>query len=232
MNLFEAMTGPIARMSYVNRYSSFPVNRRENVAEHSWWVSFIAFLIAQDVQLRTGRSIVWEMLFKRALLHDVSECLSGDIIRSYKHSNPSIERMMKLADEQNMDSLCEGIGEPAGTSVLVAWMAAKDDTIEGRIVAFADMAAVAFYCREEDRSGNRAIRQVLKEMYERWFHTFHEDKLFAPYMEQMFPTHRWPDMLREELVPAQLMYPQGIPVMRDHREGPVAEHTFEGTGQA
>jgi len=227
MNLFSTLTGPIARMSYVNRYSSFPANRRENVAEHSWWVAFIAYLVGQDLDTRRGISVNFELLLKRALVHDLSECLSGDVIRSYKHSNPDIAREMKAADEQNMEGLCSNLGQ-IGNSVEGNWLTAKEDDVEGRIVAFADMAAVAFYCREEDRSGNRAIRPVLKEMYETWFHVFHDDELFAPYIDQMFPTKRWTDMLREESLPAAKMFP-----MQPHgaRE-PVAEHVFEGDGAA
>lgn len=221
MNLFEVMTGPIARMSYVSRYSSFPANRRENVAEHSWWVAFIAMLIGKDLYYNHKVDVKLETLMLRAVLHDISECMSGDVIRSYKHKNEDIRDAMAEADGLATEELVVEWGG-VGNSVRHFWASAKADDIEGEIVAFADMASVVFYCREEDRSGNRAIRPVLAEAYEKWFHKFHEHPLLGRYMLQIFPEGRWPDALREESVTARTMYP-GHPMLFDHSEGPVAE---------
>lgn len=229
MNIFEVMTGPIARMSYVNRYSSFSVNRRENVAEHSWWVCFIAYCIAGDLY-KNGEHIDFESLLEHALMHDVSECLSGDVIRSYKHTNPDVKQAMAEADQINTRGLFDRDEyKTIGKKLYHDWATAKHNgRLEGEIVAFADMAAVGFYCREEDRSGNRAIRSVLAEMFEQWFHEFSQHPLLGQYVAQMFPEGRWPDMLRESSLPAQKMFP--VPMMRDHSEGPTIEHEFRGTG--
>jgi len=218
MDLFHNMTGPIARMSYVNRYSSIPVNRRENVAEHSWWVSFIALMVGTDLQAQ-GHDVKFDTLLMRAIMHDTSECMSGDIIRSYKHSDPEIREAMRNADDMAMAELTSKWGLLVGVALRHWYATAKAEDLEGSIVAFADMAAVAFYCREEDRSGNRAIRRVLREMYETWFHAFADHSELGQYIHQMFPNGRFTDMLREEELPATLMFQisgEARPMMRHH----------------
>lgn len=225
VNIFKIITGRLSRMSYVNRYSSFPVNRRENVAEHSYWVAVIAHIIALEL-IEQGERVSVEHVLKYALWHDVSEVVSGDVIRSYKHSNDAIREAMKDADEDNTYQLIrnQDFGSTA-LEVLSCWKYAKaDTTLEGQIVAFADMAAVAFYCREEDRSGNRAIRGVLKEAYETWFSKYHEHPVLGQFIDQMFPGGRFSEMLREECLPAQLMFPMSA----THSEGPTAQYDSAG----
>jgi len=226
MNLFEVMTSEVARMSRVTRYSSFPVNRMENVAEHSFWVAFISYLIAFDLR-EQGHRIDLGMTLRGAITHDLSEIISGDVIRSYKHTNDDVRQAMKMADHINMDRVTQRDEWGAtGDQTFSDWNNAKSgSTLEGQIVAFADMAAVVFYCREEDRSGNRAIREVLQEAYEDWFSTYHTHPELGKYIDQIFPSHLFSDALREETVPARVMYPGAArPIMADHSEGETSDH--------
>ena len=213
MNLRDVVTGRITGMSSVHRYSSFPTIRRENVAEHSWWVSFIAYLISRDL-VAQGRVVDFGVVVSKAIMHDVSECVSGDIIRSYKHSNGHIADVMLEADQLNMDRLFDGDEyHPIGYGLKKDWESAKiSHRLEGQVVAFADMAAVAFYIREEYLLGNRKLLYVLKEMYETWFHTYHEHPQLGQYIGQMFPNRRFTDILQD-------LDLQAKPMMSDHSEG-------------
>lgn len=202
MNLFNAITGKIARMSHVTRYSSVAVIRRENVAEHSWWVAFISFLVASDLNdtVPVAESVAplvkLEKMLVRALVHDLSECVSGDIIRTFKYSDPALTAAINAADELSIKELAKDLGR-TGETIAYAWRNAKDESIEGDIIRFADMAVVAFYCREEERTGNRGIIPVLQVMYETWLHEFHDHRYLGPYVDALFPTRSYTDMLRE-----------------------------------
>lgn len=227
MNLYDIMTGKTSRMSHVSRYSATSVHRKENIAEHSWWVAFISMIVADDL-LSKGVDISLMKVMSRALVHDLDECLSGDIIRTFKYSNPALSEEIKIAAEQNMVDLTSGYGVSTGGWVRAMWLAAKEDTLEGQTVAFADMATVAFYCRQEDESGNRAIRPVLKEMYEGWFAEFHNHEHLGPYVEQMFPTGRWTDMIRVGSgMSAALMFP----MVHDHSEGETSQPHYDEMGR-
>lgn len=227
MNLFDIITGRLSRMSYVNRYSSFPVHRRENVAEHSYWVAMIALLIARDLNTQ-GNDFDLGVILERALLHDVDECVSGDIIRSFKYSTDELHDAIDDAAEINVRELTSKMGRGVGNELAHAWREAKNVSHAGDIVKFADMAAVAFYCREEHQTGNRAIMPTLKEAYEEWFHVFHNHPLLGQYINQMFPEGRFFDMLREESLPAKKVFDVfKRPIMRDHSEGETLADAYD-----
>lgn len=222
MNLFEIMTGPVSRMSHVTRYSSYPVHRKENVAEHSWWVTFIALLITEDLQ-RQAFDVNMRVVLTRALTHDLDECLSGDIIRTFKYANDQILEAIKETADANMDELCQSMGD-VGWLLRSSWEDAKDDTIEGHIVSFSDMATVALYCREEYRSGNQAGMAVLRESYENWFCNYHDHNPLGQYIEQMFPNRVYSDMLIDRGF--SRMVPPGQ-LSLEHSEGATTPHEWE-----
>jgi len=226
MDLFNIITGPVSRMTHVTRYSSFAVNRKENVAEHSWWVALISMLIGEELTGH-GHQVNMTRLLSRALVHDLDECVSGDIIRSFKYSSDEVHEAISEASVVNMRRITSQMKE-VGPAVYHDWAHSKDDDLEGRIIAFADMAVVAFYCRAEDRSGNRAIRPVLKRMYEEDFSAFHAHPLLGRYMRQMFPNGHFTDILVEYDLPARNMFQQVMPLSERHSEGPVSKHEFEG----
>ena len=70
LDIDQLLTGSIHRMSHVNRYSSVPVNRKENVAEHSWFVAFYAYMIGKDLEAHQHEVDFGELL-SRALVHDL-----------------------------------------------------------------------------------------------------------------------------------------------------------------
>lgn len=194
MNLFDALTGKVSRMAHVTRYSSVAVIRRENVAEHSWWVAFISLIIGTDLN-ENGHGVDLEKLLTRALLHDLSECVSGDIIRTFKYSTPEIAAAIKAADEVSMQGLAAELGR-VGDQIVDHWRNAKDSSLQGDIVSFADMADVVFYCRDEASTGNVGIKPVVQTMYEKWFCKFHNHPYLSQYINQLFPNGFWDDAFR------------------------------------
>jgi len=225
MNLFEAVTGKVTRMSNVTRYSSFPTIRKENVAEHSWWVAFIGYLIAEDMRI-AGFQIDLADVLRKAIVHDLSECMSGDIIRSYKHTNTRVLDAMEEADEEHMELMVKEFGS-VDDVCFDDWMTSKSDKIEGEIVRFADMATVIFYCRTERQLGNAGIDVVLKEVYESWFHKFHDHPDLKVYADQMFPYRHWSD----PYMGLNLRFTEHVktrPLLGDHSEGPVSPLGIDG----
>lgn len=222
MDLFSVLIGPVSRMSHVTRYSSFPVHRRENVAEHSWWVCFISYLISEDLNCSWAadpdddRKINTGVLLSRALVHDLDESLSGDLIRSFKYSDPDLREAVRLAAERNMKELTSKMS-PVGAGVLDDWRSAKKDP-EGDIVAFADMVSVVLYCREEYIGGNQQISRALHELYTNWMYKWHDHPWLGVYADQIFPGRRY----RDALVYAEPAAVPMSPIQRDASEGPTA----------
>lgn len=231
MNLFDVLTSPVSRLSHVNRYSSMPVLRHENVAEHSFWVAFICLVLYRDIERRqNGTNVRLDTLLARALCHDLSEMTSGDIIRSYKHLNPAIKKAMDAADSEAIQRELTKMydGSLDGMSLYMYWSLAKEPTLTGDIVRFADQVAVMIYCRGEDQAGNRNMRHVALELYTLWFKDWHQHEVLGVYADQLFPTKNWADIFADR--PFDPQGELGWRAMNREGEGPVAEHEFEGEG--
>lgn len=201
LDINAALFGTIRRMHAVQRYSSLPVLRPENVAEHSWQVAMLSYMIGLDVREREhGWTVNMELLLSKAICHDLSEVLSGDIIRSFKHSSPEVSSAINRADEINMRKLLiELSGDPAWqnsrwSDVWIAWANAKGTSRESGIVALADMLCVVSYCQEEHALGNRKLDHILKAVYEGALAPMRRDMLWTrPYIDGVFPNALWHD---------------------------------------
>lgn len=197
LDIKAALYGTTRRMHAVQRYSSLPVVRPENVAEHSWQIALLSYLIGLD-QTAQGRQPNMSILLERAIMHDISESLSGDIIRSFKHSSTEIKNAIDNADDLNMVKLMKeltGTNEwestMVGVGVYYAWRDAKRG-FEGEIVAFADLLCVVSYCQEEHALGSRKLDRVLRHLYEHTIIPFSEEHSWClQYVQDLFPTGKW-----------------------------------------
>lgn len=216
LDINAALYGTLRRMHSVQRYSSLPLVRHENVAEHSWQVAMLSWLIATDMVHERGVDLMMEEVLAKAITHDLSECLSGDIIRSYGHSSQQIKDAIAAANAINMTKLCEEVSGGPGhdrwhdklaTNLYDYWVEAKND-FEGAIVAFADMLTVVSYCQQERALGSRKVDHVLEDLYRNVMHRYHEDEAFAPYMREIFPNREWHDPFHQRHLAIRVDQPE------------------------
>lgn len=155
LNITEMLCGDPVRLRYVNRYSTCRVNHQETVAEHSYFVGLYASLIGLWCE-HNNIKLAWSSLMLRTMVHDMEEACSGDWPRHFKHSDDdlaaNLDRVAKIAITRMSKRLTEM--EDPGTVIIHLWTVAKDDTPEGRIVAFADFLSVLSYVSQEHMSGN------------------------------------------------------------------------------
>jgi 5'-deoxynucleotidase YfbR-like HD superfamily hydrolase len=172
------MAGSINRMSHVYRYSSVPVIRKENVAEHSWYVAFYSFFLAQALN-KEGYKIDYGKLLSRALVHDLDESMTGDFLRHIKYGHSDLKRVL---DEVSV-TMIHKIQEDLGTEFEDIWASAKANDIEGDIVSVVDLARVLSYVYEEVKLGNRHVAYILDECcdYISKFVATHEKSPVLPY---------------------------------------------------
>lgn len=194
IDLNRALQGPVRRLSHIQRYSSMPVIRGENVAEHSWQVAFYSYVIGQDLIAR-GYAVRLDVLLSRAILHDLSEAMSGDIIRSYKYGTEQMAEATAHADLANMKVLAEDFGSISG-DILEDWETAKDSDLEGGVVRLADLLCVVTYCAEEYRMGNALLDHILASCYVNLLRPLRASVEFGCYIQQLFPTDRYTDAYR------------------------------------
>jgi 5'-deoxynucleotidase YfbR-like HD superfamily hydrolase len=211
--LYEQLTGPIRRLHHVERFSSVPVLHAENVAEHSWLVAFICILIYQDQAAMDERSpgppddlpcvfkdLDLGVVLPRAICHDISESMSGDIIRSFKYSSKQLAEAMRDADDKNTWRFTRELG-PGGDQLYSYWRDAK--SISGdrncELLAFADVVAVVIKCAEEFWLGNRHLNAICKRAYEDHMQRLaSEFEWLWRYVQMLFPNGLYTDIYRRD----------------------------------
>lgn len=153
-------SGDVRRLSYVDRFSSVPVAVRENVAEHSFWVVLYAAMIHREVD---GPPDAVPGLLAYAAMHDLPECLTGDVVRTFKYSSPEIKEAVEAAECKLLERLEPGLRDLYKEVVAVADGSPIGWYIK-EVVKAADFVSLYQYMWREKRKGNREIDQFFSRM--------------------------------------------------------------------
>ena len=161
INIKDLLLGATMRAAHVHRYSAIPVNHKESIAEHSFFVAIYADRLAVDMCLMEQQS----MILKAALWHDIEETWTGDFIRSFKYSNLEMKNQMDRGARKCAFRVFDEIlrGQIHTDLAIASWDDAKRDDIVGRVVKFADFLSVISYISKEAAMGNRYAALMLKE---------------------------------------------------------------------
>jgi len=146
------------RLSCIVRFNNTPRLASENVAEHSYYVAFLSMLIGDYLEEK-GLEFDKLRLLRMALVHDVEEIISGDIIKVLKSGE--FKKELDNLNLKSMQSLTGVLGEK-GKLYLDLWQETKDKkTLEAKIVDLVDTVALMVYCMKEVHLGNRFLRGTL-----------------------------------------------------------------------
>ena len=143
------------KLANISRWNVEFLYKKASVAEHSFFVAQIAQLIG-IIEERNGAVIDWKRLYRKAINHDIKESVTGDIPHHTKHRKEEVNQALamietelvreyilsEIADEDYRHRIEEIINED------------KDETLEGRILAAADMIDAMLECAQEIRLGN------------------------------------------------------------------------------
>lgn len=147
------------RLGCLMRFSNVPRLAAQSVSEHSYSVAFLAMLVG-DYLADKGGKVDRLRLLKMALIHDVEEVISGDILKTLKHGKFK-EELGKL-NEQNMYYLTRLLGGKK-EEYLDFWREVKDGvTLEAKLISFVDMVDRIVYCLKESHLGNNYFRELLE----------------------------------------------------------------------
>ena len=155
LNLRELCFGETTRLRNIRRFSPAPVLHPENVAEHTFYTAWYAMLIGMQLP-----GVNMGVLLEKALLHDIDEIMSGDIIRTFHRDGGPTERQIHKRALDMVDSLFKRLQPSKGLAsrTVRLWDTAKNKkTLEGRIVAYADFLSVVSYVCQEVECGNVRI---------------------------------------------------------------------------
>jgi 5'-deoxynucleotidase len=153
----------LSRLRFIKRWGLMRNATEEDVAQHSWEVAVLAHalaLIARDV---LGKAIDPNAVATRALFHDATEAITGDLPTPVKYSPAMRQATAHLEDQigQEMVKLLPLALQPGVQSAMdhTQW-----PEHEAQLVKAADRLAAWLKCRAELRYGNREFEQAAQQI--------------------------------------------------------------------
>jgi 5'-deoxynucleotidase YfbR-like HD superfamily hydrolase len=123
----------------------------------------------------------------KALLHDIEESLTGDLVRRMKYFDTEVREDIRRVESIFARELFGSLdNEYVESTYLDIWGDAKDNELSGQIVALADLLCVIAYCDQESSLGNLDLRQIRHDCKELIYDKFRDQPEFiAIYKEAL-----------------------------------------------
>jgi putative hydrolase of HD superfamily len=161
----ERYTNALIVLLRAVRWNRLNRNVPTTVAAHSSYVTITAYILS-CIEEEKGTAINPVESVKRALLHDIPESMTGDIITPTKKKVPGFDEVIAQVEEQMVtENLLVGMPDEL-IKELKLRMLDPFESLEGRIVWAADQFAATVECLMEIRSGNTqyAFRDAMNRM--------------------------------------------------------------------
>jgi len=125
-----------------------------NVAAHSWKVSQYAMFFA-TLEEMNGATVNWKSLYEKTINHDFAEVFIGDIKTPVKHASPELKQMLAHVEEKMMEKfIINEIPQEFQEIFFERMKEGKDNTLEGRLLEFADKLDQFYEAFAELKRGN------------------------------------------------------------------------------
>jgi putative hydrolase of HD superfamily len=169
-------------LAHVIRFNSHPQHFPESVAEHSFYVVYFTNILVSLLKDK-GVDISRSRAMQIALVHDMEEMFSGDILTPFKHYNEVVSTAIRKVNEEMIPDAFEGLPENMQKRFVEFWNEdAKQETIEAQVVKIADKLALISKCYEEMKVGNGFFEEIystqVQKLYEReedWWRSIRDD---------------------------------------------------------
>lgn len=161
-NFIKFLFGSNRRISRVVRFSTRPRTVDEYVSTHSYYVALYGLIISKML-IEKGTKVDIESVMTRALVHDLDESVSGDIIRIFREK---LSGELEVLCGEVMQGILKGLPEKLRDYLMFHWKYKFDDT-EGQIVRLCDNIAGWAYCEEQIQMGNRIFVSISADYLKR-----------------------------------------------------------------
>ncbi|MEG0254571.1 MAG: YfbR-like 5'-deoxynucleotidase [Vagococcus sp.] len=148
MGLNEFILG-LNNLEKISRAPGFFKYTEHTVAAHSYRVASISQVLG-DIEEANGISIDWKALYEKALNHDYTERFIGDIKTPVKYASTELRGMLQVVEEKMTEEfIAQEIPEEFQEIYRRRLFEAKDDSVEGEILAIADKIDLLYESFEE-----------------------------------------------------------------------------------
>lgn len=145
------------RLKFVTRFNHRSKICIENVAEHSYFVAIFSLLTADKFKLKVDRAKMLQM----AMLHDVPESITGDVLHQVKKARPIIKGELTKMEVEVMKQFFS----PELASVYEQFE--ENNTLEAQVVLLADIMSILLYINNEESLGNENFNIVKRKTEKR-----------------------------------------------------------------
>ena len=150
-------------LAHVVRFNGKPQQFPESVAEHSFYVTYFTTILLHLLK-KTEEPVDEARALKIALVHDMEEAFSGDILTPFKHYNDEILGAIRKVNRDMIPMAFENLPEELSKEMINLWLEdAEQSSKEGQVVKLADKISLISKCYEETKVGN----DYFKPIYER-----------------------------------------------------------------
>ena len=147
--------------AHIKRYHTTPTFTQESVAEHSHFVAMITRIICYALE-QAGQQVDILRAVDLAMIHDYEEAISGDIISTFKHSDPEFVELLDRLTDKAIDQVFESLPQDLSGYYIELWRGHNAGSLEGQIVSVADKLAGLAYSQEQLRMGNQFMEPVYR----------------------------------------------------------------------
>lgn len=150
----------IRALMTVGRFSVYKCHFREDVAQHSYFTTLYAMVLA-DLERRLGTKVDVERLMRMAVLHDAEEARTGDVHHPFKHQDAAFAEAMDTRGFQWFRRLMVGLPQDLAEEYVGLRKAERDTSTEANILKAADKIEALLWAYEEYLLGNVHVRKAL-----------------------------------------------------------------------
>ena len=150
------------RMKYIRRWGLMRSTREENIQEHSLQTAMIAHMLALIGNKLYNKNYNADSIAVKAMYHEASEILTGDLPTPIKYYNEEIRASYKNIESIATAQLIEML--PCELKEDYAPILSPDDEQENIIIKAADKICAYLKCVEEVNAGNKEFTDALEAL--------------------------------------------------------------------
>ena len=153
----------LSRLRFIKRWGLMRNAVEEDVAQHSWEVAVLAHALAVIRRDVFGGDIDPNAVATRALFHDATEAITGDLPTPVKYSPAMRQATAHLEDEVGREMVAL-LPAPLQATLRAVMNHNEWPDEHAQLVKAADRLAAWLKCKAELRYGNREFEQAAQQI--------------------------------------------------------------------
>ena len=156
----------LARMKLIDRWSLMRCTQRENVQEHSLQVAIIAHALCLIKNKYFGGELSPDSVALRAIFHDATEVLTGDLPTPVKYFNPEIRQAYNAIEDHAVEQLMKLLPDEFKDNYrgLLSIGTSRVEVEMKAMIKAADTLSAYIKCQEEEAAGNHEFSRAKKSI--------------------------------------------------------------------